>query len=570
MLTYFKKMRFQKKIFIICFLVSLIPVCVLGVLCYSQVKQLLISREKTALRDSLAQESAALDAKCRECEHAINYLIWNDSIKQMLNQTYDNNAEMYLVFRDILDPLFTTLKAFNSNITSITLYTDISIYPHGSILHPLSELQGNSYFADVENSYTPKWIVSAEEKSLALLCRIYDTQSDHTSIVKFDIQYERFFSSLKTLYNQSYGILLADSEGMPLYEFHTFPEQEAGYVLNAEDLSKVVQGSMPRYVVERGPEICNSWHLYLYRPAQTVSAPARTLTFVILVIILLCLTTVIFVSFFLSAYIVRPLQKLMDNMQLVEQGNFVVTATYDSPDEIGRLVQSFGNMVRQLHHLVDEILKSRILQQKYEMRALQTQINPHFLYNSLSLINSKAILAGEEEISQMTQFLSTFYRTTLNQGKNIISVQDELKNVSAYVKIQQMMHPDSFQAKYDIDEALLSLSTINLILQPLVENAIVHGIDYRPEPGGGLLEISGRIEDGLIVFQISDNGPGLPEEALEQILTAKSQGYGVQNVNHRIQLFYGAQYGLRYENRKEGGLTVTLTIPCEIPKTPTP
>lgn len=568
---YFKKLKFQKKIFIICLIVSLIPVSVLGILCCSQVRFLLMNRERIALNDSLEQESAALNTKFDECEHAINYVIWNDNIKQMLNQNYDSNYDMYIAFRDTLDPLFTTLKSFNSNILNITLYTDISIYPHGSILRPLSEIQNNDWFPEVSSTYTPKWIESKSEKQLALLCRFYDPKSTHVSIVKFDIQYERFFSSMETLYEHSYGILLADSQGIPLYEFHSFPDKEDEYILSSKQLADTVQGtnSLKDFVVEWAPQICDDWTLYLYRPVETVSAPAHTLTVSILMIILLCLAAVIFSSLFLSRFTVRPLQKLMDNIKLVEQGNFIVTATYDSTDEIGCLMQSFGNMVRQLHHLVDEVLKSKILQQEYEMRALQTQINPHFLYNSLSLINSKAILAGENEISQMAQFLSTFYRTTLNKGKNIISIEDEIKNISSYVKIQQIMHPDSFQAIFHIEDAILPLPIINLILQPLVENAIMHGIYCRTQPGDGLLEISGYLQNGLLIFEISDNGPGLTENQLEEILTIQSQGYGIQNVNHRIQLFYGSQYGLSYQNRKEGGLTATLTLPLKFPQHPT-
>ena len=227
-------------------------------------------------------------------------------------------------------------------------------------------------------------------------------------------------------------------------------------------------------------------------------------------------------------------------------------------------------MVERLRHLIDEVLNSKIKQQEYEMRALQAQINPHFLYTSLSLINGRALMAGQDDIGRMARLLSTFYRTTLNKGKNTISVRDELENVRSYISIQFIMHSDNFDVTYAIDENALPLTMINLLLQPLVENAIMHGIDHREAPGRGKLQISCRCCGDQLIFSVSDNGPGIPAEKLDSILTSDSAGYGIQNVHHRIQLFYGDGYGLRYESRIGEGTTVYLTLPQTITPSPTP
>lgn len=134
------------------------------------------------------------------------------------------------------------------------------------------------------------------------------------------------------------------------------------------------------------------------------------------------------------------LEKLSANMEQVEQGNYEIEISYNTTDEVGQLISSFKKMVSTINNLINEVLLSKIKQQKYEIAILQFQINPHFLYNSLSLINSKAIIAGQNDISQMARLLSTFYRTMLNKGQPITTIASELENTKSYISIQQIMH----------------------------------------------------------------------------------------------------------------------------------
>ena len=197
------------------------------------------------------------------------------------------------------------------------------------------------------------------------------------------------------------------------------------------------------------------------------------------------------------------------------------------------------------------------------MRALQAQSNPHFLYNSLSIINWKALEADQEDISRITLSLSTFYRTALNKGKNILLVRDEIANIKAYLDIQLTMHDDSFDVIYDIDDSILKYETLNLILQPILENAIHHGIDLKQD-GRGEIRISGKEDDKDIRFAVSDNGVGMTQEQAELILTADSKGYGVRNVNERIKLYYGAEYAVCIDSEVGRGTTVTIHFPKEL------
>lgn len=198
------------------------------------------------------------------------------------------------------------------------------------------------------------------------------------------------------------------------------------------------------------------------------------------------------------------------------------------------------------------------------MKALQSQINPHFLYNSLSLINWKALEAGKEDISQITLALSTFYRTSLNKGKNMLPIREEINNVRSYLEIQKVMHDDSFDAVYEIEPGILEYETLNLILQPLVENAIEHGLELK-EDGRGLLRITGQLDPGeeSVVLTVEDNGVGMEQEKAQRVLTEHSEGYGVRNVNERIRLCYGEEYSLRIESAPGKGTKVWIRFPVK-------
>ena len=337
--------------------------------------------------------------------------------------------------------------------------------------------------------------------------------------------------------------------------------------LCAEDMEKLIQSG--KYVVKEAQIKLCKWRIVLYRPIGVVSRSANSITVLVLLVIMLCAVLIILASSLLSKSVVRPLGRLLHNVEQVEAGNLTVEIREEASDEIGHLILSFQRMVKQLDHMISEVYQSKITQQEYEMKALQAQINPHFLYNSLSLINWKAIIAEQEEISEMAQLLSTFYRTTLNKGKNVTTVKGEWDNTCSYIRIQRMMHSGKFEADMEIEDSVLEYEMLNLLLQPLVENAIIHGLDHKESAGLKKLTVRGRREKDMIVFEIRDNGSGMTEDVVCNILTAETKGYGVQNVHHRIQLYYGEKYGLVYESEKNAGTCVRLTIPIvktEVPE----
>ena len=284
------------------------------------------------------------------------------------------------------------------------------------------------------------------------------------------------------------------------------------------------------------------------------------LVIIIIIAVTICFIAAVLCLRFIAKYVSGRIVELRQDMKKVEKGDLSVITSSDSHDEIGDLVNSFAKMLNTINNLINEVYKSKIKEKEYEMRALQAQINPHFLYNTLSLINWKALEAGAMDISKITLALSTFYRTSLNKGKNVMSISDEIDNMRSYISIQLMMHDNEFDFVEEIDPEILKYKTLNLVLQPLIENAIDHGIDLKDD-GRGCITIIGRDAGDEIELIVKDNGVGMTKEQAERIITENSKGYGVRNVNERIKLYYGEQYALSVHSEIGVGTEVKIHFP---------
>ena len=263
-----------------------------------------------------------------------------------------------------------------------------------------------------------------------------------------------------------------------------------------------------------------------------------------------------------SEFITKRIKNLQKTMKATETGNLGMVIGNDSTDEIGDLINGYNSMSKRLDETVNEVYQSKIKEKEYEMRALQAQINPHFLYNSLSMINWKAIEAGEEEISQVTLALSAFYRTTLNKGRTWISLRLALQNIQAYVQLQLWMHDNDFKVHYDVDEKLLDYELPSLIFQPFVENALEHGLDIKEDPDHQIwFRIWEETDSGVIYVSIRDNGVGMDTDTLAHVLEYHATGYGVKNVNDRMKLSFGEAYTIQIKSEQGKGTEVLLHFP---------
>jgi len=285
--------------------------------------------------------------------------------------------------------------------------------------------------------------------------------------------------------------------------------------------------------------------------------------------LLLLTATIAVAAFLVAAYFsssaTRRIVRLTEMMNTVRDRSLGAALPTGARDEIGQLIDSYNYMLERIHALIEAQYEAGRSVKSAELRALQAQINPHFLYNALDLINWKAIERGAPEIAEISRALARFYYISLSGGQAIVSLADELGNVEAYMQIQNLRFENRIRFIVDIPDALRLCSMPKLILQPLVENAIAHGIrEKEPEPSG-FISIKAVREGDAIVLTVEDDGVGIPEDKIATLLveggSSDRHGYGVRNVNERIRLTYGEGYGLSFARRPGGGTIVTVRIP---------
>ncbi|MDG0791523.1 sensor histidine kinase [Cohnella ginsengisoli] len=284
----------------------------------------------------------------------------------------------------------------------------------------------------------------------------------------------------------------------------------------------------------------------------------------IVTIFLLVVPITMVLSYFVAASATSRLRKLISHVRKVKKGHFQLAPLPTSEDEIGELARNFNGMVSNISQLMEETYTLGQEVKDKELKALQAQINPHFLYNTLNLINVMAIESGSREISRVVDELAVFYRLSLSNGREKVTLDSELKHIEAYVRIHNMRFNDCVNLELEVSRELLACEVPKIILQPIVENAILHGI-METDSETGTIRISARVESGTLVIEIEDDGVGMTAEKMKSLfvgpVTGKAGGYGLRNIEERIRLSYGAAYGIYFRSEPGAGTVVTLRLP---------
>lgn len=252
-------------------------------------------------------------------------------------------------------------------------------------------------------------------------------------------------------------------------------------------------------------------------------------------------------------------------MKKFGKGDLSVRVPVLYEDEIGILSEEFNKMSEQIRQLVDQVYREQRAKRKSELAALQAQINPHFLYNTLNSVSSLIKMNCPDEAFIMIQAIGTFYRTSLSDGKTLIPLEQEITNIENYIKIQKVRYGNKIEYEIDIENEILQEWIVKLTLQPLVENSIYHGI--KEMRGKGIIRIKGWKEKNKVFIQVSDNGLGIPEEKLEELFSKdyreKGSAFGLFNIQQRLQIYFGKEYGLTVESKLSQGTKATVCIPVD-------
>lgn len=308
------------------------------------------------------------------------------------------------------------------------------------------------------------------------------------------------------------------------------------------------------------------WKIIGVTPINETFANSTQITLFILFVIFLAIILLVFANMFISAKIANPIKALENSVKELENGSQNVDIAIGGSHEIQHLGKTIKSMVKQMHKLMGDIVYEQELKRQRELDALQAQINPHFLYNTLDSIVWMVENERYNEAITMVTSLAGFFRIGLNKGKNIITIKDELKHAENYITIQHMRFKDKFTFKINADENVLNFATIKLIIQPLIENAVYHGMEFMD--GDGEIIVNAYKKDNELYIDVIDNGMGIPPEIVDKLLThesrskGKGSGVGLKNVQERIQLYFGKEYGLSILSEPDEGTLIRIHLPC--------
>lgn len=291
----------------------------------------------------------------------------------------------------------------------------------------------------------------------------------------------------------------------------------------------------------------------------------RTIGLSVLIIIISVLFTVL-MSLFFATSLTKPIKKLVKSINHAEKGDFSKKIAVASNDEIGILTANYNNMLQEIENLLEKVKEENRQKRQSDINFLQAQITPHFIYNFLNTIKVISRAHQDEKIHRLTSGLIELLHTSINRKTVFITVEEEINLVTNYLYLQQVRYDDKFEVIYEIDDDVLKLKTLKMLLQPIVENSVIHGINL--DKGNGILIIRAYLKQGNLCFEIEDNGRGMSDEEIHKILnlqyTASSRmfsGIGIKNIHDRIDMYFGSDYTITFKSRVGYGTKVILTLP---------
>ena len=555
------KLRYKLAIFysLFCFL----PVMLLFLLSFLQMRSIIDDKEKLNLQSYLQQSVLSMDRTLDGYNSLSDYIAFDRTLAEAFSMEYGTPYEQYEQLTQKVDPILRSSSYFHGGMQRITIYTDNGMVKHDTTVAPVSEIEETDWYQKTLEHPGLNWFVNYPEKTLFSARKLaFSGAREGVNILYMDVDYQKLFTPYAETLISECGLYITDQEGKLVFEESRFSGKNQNYDLTYSEFLEQRDRGSADYTILCEQSNTTGWTVWLYQPVGLAGESMRPIGVMAGVTILICIFAAVLAYFITSGMVSGRIERLTCLMQEVQEGSMDMQVGSDDRDEIGMLYRGFGSMMKRIRTLINEVYLGKITQKEAELKALQAQINPHFLYNTLSLINWKALAAGEEDISRMTLAMSTFYRTALNRGRNVLQVEAELSNTRAYLEIQSMLHDGDFDYEIEVQPEILQCESLNLILQPLVENAIHHGIEEKTD-GRGKISVRGWKEDNCVWFMVEDNGVGMEQKVADKILTMESKGYGVRNVDERIRLCYGEKYAMKVESVVGKGTKMTIHFPAK-------
>lgn len=546
--------------------------------------------ENTVLTNSMEYTNQLINQMNSDVDSYIGYMenisqmiLMNTDVSTYLNNDYEDIESRMLAKGRIVNQ-FETILDIRSDITNLAIIGtngryllnrgDEEINPYLDVKQKewyKKAIEGNGKIfissSHVQNIVNGKyqWVVSLSRA-------IVDKKSKEViGALLVDLNYNVINNLCKkiSLGNKGY-IFLLDEQGNIIYH----PKQQLIYnglinektleVKECKDSYFITEGKQDRklYVLSRSEK--TGWTAVGVANVSELFEQRLQTQHLYLISAVVLLLIAMLLSFLISRAITKPIKHLRDSMKEVEKGNFHMKVKTKGSEEIANLGKSYNIMIQTVEELMENQVKDQELKRKSELRALQAQINPHFLYNTLDSIVWMAEEGKNQEVVTMTSSLARLFRQSISNEAEEVTLRQEIDYVKNYLIIQKMRYQEQLSYEIQVPESILIYYVIKLVLQPLVENALYHGVKYKE--GVGTILVDGYETEDTVVLQIIDDGIGMDEEELSHLFekrtgTHKSNRVAVRNIHNRIQLHYGKDYGLRFESKKGFGTKVIVTLP---------
>ncbi|MGI5896265.1 MAG: sensor histidine kinase [Oscillospiraceae bacterium] len=577
----FLDLQIRKKLLLSFAVLIALPVTLMAVFYLTNSKVILERKSSNYTADILTELCKNIENTSSALDSAYVQLTNNEGVQRMLTAIAQN--EHFSLDDNSIDAALRDVMYGHSSVNSIYLltYDDPSLcfsVPQGTS----PEITEESLAIIDNNPYNASWL-NLKPGMVTYGRVIYSTKSlTPLGYLIVNMPEESLFKIYSdiSLYKDG-GIFITDHSGIILsHEDKSLLYSQVGpdYLTFIHDPSdtpfslRSIDGE--NYYIACKSLNQGQWYLFYQISAYDFEKDFFTLTQVFFVITLVILILTLTVSVFLAKSISDPISKLTVSVQKVQNGDFNIHNDYSSKDEVGLLSDSFNAMIDNTNELIQTIYQKELLKQQAELKYLQFQINPHFLYNTLETINWISRIRGVPEAGEIAKALGDLMREGLRDD-DFVTIEREIKNVQNYLLIQKYRYGDKIDVTINIEPSITQVKTPKFILQPIIENAISHGVDPKIE--GGKISIFGGCDGRDILITIEDDGVGIPPDKLRNLLNenlrknqenSRHTHIGLLNVHKRLQLSFGPQYGLVIHSEVGVGTVVTIRLPHDVPEPP--
>lgn len=588
-LTVYNNMRIAWKFTWAYFIIIALPIIGTGIFINYTTMRSFRHQAELLARQSLLQKREIINQKIESIEKTAISISHNPLILNYIEDPFENNYKDFENYIYYFAPAFESYIIQNKNIYATMLFIDNASFPHyfNNIYNLRSINESKEYteflsdgqklqlwktIHDSNEGIYPK--VSGKERVFSLFRKLISFANKRSiGILEIEIAERELFSNLELNGENNEYYLVYDEAGNIVSEttYGKFPDKYKSEIVpllsGQNELNGILKFEKEELIVKSIPISQIGCTLVGVFPLKNYIGNSPSHTVIIIIVVFAALFVFGVIIYFVSNQLTRRLKILLDGLKSVRYNNINIQLPIVSRDEFGELAENFNHMTNRIHELIERVYKAQILEKELELKALEAQINPHFLYNTLSTISWMARRVNAENIENLTFLLSKFYRLVLSKGNSIISVRDEIELLKAYVEIEKTRFDNLFEVSYDLDDEALDYEMIKIILQPIAENAINHGI--APKGYKGTLVIKLRKDNENLYFSVIDDGVGIRKDVLERIEEGdikkeRVSGYAIKNVRDRINSVYGNKGYVSIFSRPGIGCSVRITIPKTI------